>query len=159
MIIPLLSCCLWQVFHHDAIRCPINVKNRFHPFFRKKDTHASCTFFVSSPKYLVTWVFILYHKCRCTTPFDFPETTEVRASSRHCFSYFTRSFSYGAYIEWGNFKLFWCGVSWIDDLVRPHLNLATLSWAGNFTLLDTKNLLRTVMLLWLKRHFTPGCPS
>ena len=40
----------------------------------------------------------------------------------------------------------WCGVSWFDNLVRPYLKLLpTLLWAGNFTPLLTKILLRTVM--------------
>ena len=56
-------------------------------------------------------------------------------------------------------NFFWCGVSWVDDLVGPHLNLPTLPWAGNFTLPYTMNLLKTVMFLWLKQNFTAGCPS
>ena len=56
-------------------------------------------------------------------------------------------------------NFFWCGVSWIDDLVGPHLNSPTLPWAGNFTTLDTKNLLRTVIILWLTQIFMAACLS
>ena len=65
------------------------------------------------------------------------------------------------YLHWARqFKtFFWSGVSWIDYLFGWHLNLSTLLWAGNFAPLNTKNLLITVMFLWLNQDFMAGCFS
>ena len=48
-------------------------------------------------------------------------------------------------------NVFSCGVSWIDDLVGPHLKSATLLITGIFTSFNTRSLLRTAMFYeWSK---------
>ena len=60
--------------------------------------------FSFSTQIFVTWIFTLYHTCRCTTPCGFLKRTEVYASSGHCFNYFTGS-CFLRWLHWA--RWFW----------------------------------------------------
>ena len=145
--------------HNGAIWYPTVVKNLFHPFFRKKDTSTTCTFFIFNPNLCNVNLYPLSYVQMHHTMW-FPEENR---SLRFFWTLF-QLLHWILLLEVATLSevilnLFWCGVWWIDDLVGPYLNSPTLLWAGNFTTLDTKNLLRTVMFLWLKQIFMAACLS